>query len=286
MNLNQLYTGINEENLKAFIEDTSQRVVKPLKHGGVFNLIFKKSWKEKELHSLQKANIQAALIYLEFLTNKKTSDFEQNVRNCLADLNYFYREFFPPSEDSPPIFNVNNIPTSIYFDLSKGLFYENAIPSILQKRSYLDLPVTYLLRMCLEGRIHGFLGIDYVRVGKNPISLSEILKLTQKLQTIEFSPSIKWDRIIKINDWLNHYIHRNLRPVPWCIHLAFQELELFFKNGMREFGSTKSYSSYASTYMEDKDLFQNEFSTILKQRFPGEETSIKWSGLHEIHLKP
>lgn len=282
MDLNQLYGSISIENVKSFIGETNQNIGTHLKYGGVFNLIFSKSWKERELQSLRKASIQGALIYLDFLIENESDNFEQDVRNCLADLYPFYRDFFSISERSL-IFNVNNIPTALHYDLSKGLFYGNSIPEKLQKRSYLDLPVTYLLRMCLEGRIHGFLGIDYVRKGENSIPLSEVLKLTQKLTTIEFSSEINWDRICKINDWLNHYIHRNLRPVPWCIHLAFQELDVFFKFGMREIGTTKSYSTYYSTFMKDKDLFQKEFSILLKQRYPKEETMIKWSDLHEIH---
>lgn len=284
MELTNLYSSISKDNVKSFILNTNLKIRPQLKYGGVFNLIFSKSWKERELQSLRKASIQGALIYLNFLVESESENFEQDVRNCLADLYPFYRDYFSISE-GPRIFNVNNLPTALHYDLCKGLFYENSIPEKLQKRSYLDLPVTYLLRMCLEGRIHGFLGIDYLRKGGSSIPLSEVLKLSQKLTTIEFSPEVNWDRICKINDWLNHYIHRNLRPVPWCIHLAFQELDVFFKAGMREIGTTKSYSTYYSTFMEDKDQFQKEFSDILKEKFPHDEIDIKWSHLHEIHLK-
>lgn len=285
MKFEELYSSINAKNLEIFITETKDKIKKELKPNAVFNLIFKKAWNEKELRSMKKASIQASLSYLEFLLNEHGDGFEKSVRNCLADLYEYYIEVFSESHTSSWIFNVNNIPTSIYFQLSKNIFYQNSIPDKLQKGSYLDLPATYLLRLCLEGRIHGLLGIDYIRVGEGSIPLSDILKIVQNLKSIKFSSEIKWERITQINDWLNHYIHRNLRPTPWCIHYAFQEMEPFFKTGMREFGNTKSYSSYASAFLENKEVFQIELLNRLEERYPTKKISIKWSGLHEVHLK-
>lgn len=285
MKIFELYRSINSKNVESFIIYTSSLFKKEYKLNGINRLIFKKKWQKKEYEPYCRANIRAALVYLDFLVKNHDENFESNVRNCLADLYPFYKEIFPNLCDKNDLINVNQLSSFLHFDIAKSLFYKNTILPKLQKKNYIDLPVVYLLRLCLESKVYGILGIDYIHIDNSSTQLSKILEIVPSLKTIEFSSQINWSMIQDINDWINHFMHRNLRPFPWTIHFAFQQLEPFFKVGSRNFGNTVSHSVYASAFLENKDSYIREIQQKFKELYPEKEVKIKWRMIQEVHLK-
>ncbi|WP_431137974.1 hypothetical protein, partial [Psychroserpens mesophilus] len=59
--------------------------------------------------------------------------------------------------------------------------------------------------------------------GKN-IGLSTLIKVSKGLNSVEYSNKMDWTEIEWVNNWLNHHMHRHLRPYPWIIHQALEVL--------------------------------------------------------------
>ena len=136
------------------------------------------------------------------------------------------------------------------------------------------------LRLALESRVHGFLGVDYILINNKPINLSKLLKIAKSLENIQFSDSINWDEIEWVNDWLNHFMHRHLRPQPWTIHQAFEILRGLFTIESHTMGTVTTSSIFSSTVVRDFDSLKNEFEQYLNNQYS--DVNIAWSPTQEI----
>lgn len=86
------------------------------------------------------------------------------------------------------------------------------------------------------------------------------------------------DRIIKINEWANHHLHRGLRPYPWQMDWAIAEVQKLFYRGFTSVAG--SLSSFAAFETENIEELRQEFTNTLIVEYPG--ANIEWQPKSEI----
>ena len=135
--------------------------------------------------------------------------------------------------------------------------------------------------MSLESRISGLLGIDYAtNRGKN-IGLTSLIKICKALKSVEYSKAVNWTEIEWVNDWINHHMHRHIRPYPWIIYQAIESLKSFVdpKEPLITENGTK-FSFYSATYVKNEEELHKEIESALKLEYP--EIVITWLSSREI----
>ena len=75
--------------------------------------------------------------------------------------------------------------------------------------------------------------------------------------------------------WLNHHMHRNIRPEPYIIHTVLKYLKPIFTAGKKELGGSTLYSFDMSAYVEDSEAYHEEIEMKLKKKYPG--YNIMWT---------
>lgn len=131
------------------------------------------------------------------------------------------------------------------------------------------------MRLALEKRILSFLAIDYIETENgSPVMLSRLFPIIKRLNNIEFKPEVNFDQIKWVWDWLNHYMHRHLRPYPWAIHQAFQILNALLLPSEKVTPKTTIHSFYASTIIRDWDGLKYEIQKSVEQDIKG--AKITW----------
>ena len=75
-------------------------------------------------------------------------------------------------------------------------------------------------------------------------------------------------------------MHRGVRPHPWTIHQAIEVLNPLFNPGKKVSGKRISWSIYASTYVEDEEMFHNELVQALISEWP--DVKVTWLDSREI----
>lgn len=286
MNFTEEYNNPSPESIKKLIETLKSIVGKPFNINRIYNLIFnKKNWNEKEHINFQKANILAACEYLTYLGKQGVNEnYAQNVRTCLAGLNLILKEYLKDKYEECSTININYISSFSHFQMTKSLFENNSLPTKMDNRIHLDLPVLYLLRLSLEGRVHGFLGIDIIRIKNRPLDFSKILKITSKMKSISFNSEINWCNISIVNDWINHFMHRHLRPYPWTIFYAIKIISPLFEKGVFRFSDGMTHSIYASTQIQNRESLKNELIEIVKTDYNADPFII-WALNHEVLIR-
>lgn len=173
------------------------------------------------------------------------------------------------------------MPSAIHFDIAKTLFYTHQIKEQNQDNHSTDLLTIYSIRLALESRIRGMLGIDYATSRGKNIGLATLIKISKELKSIKYSVDLHWTEIEWINDWLNHHMHRHIRPYPWVIFQAIETLKSFVdpKEPLIINEST-IYSFYSATYVSDEPAFEHEIETALKKEC--QEIIINWLKIREI----
>lgn len=281
MTILQIFQSPTTENVTSFASSVKERITKKPKANGVFDCVFKTNWNENENIHWQKSNIIAACDYLINLNEEYPELFEIKAKTCLADLSRILRDFFK-DEDYSKLFNTNTSPSFTYWNLVESLNLSKEVSKSTGSSSN-DLPILYLMRLSLESRVHGFLGIDFISANGKRVELSQLIKISKELKSLKFDPKINWDRIEKINVWMNHFMHRHIRPFPWTIDLAIKELRPLFSWSNREHIDFEEFGWYLSTIATSQNELLREIKSKLQERF-GEDVSIKWSGTHEIHV--
>lgn len=243
--------------------------------------LFKSAWNEKENKIKLRCHLKAASIYLMFFLNNEINYKKEQIQIVVADLAKYISEF-DKDEDTTFIFiSTNVLPSAVHFKITEQLFYKNNIDSSRRDNYKTDLLTIYSLRLSLEKRIRGLLGIDYATNRSQNIGLNSLIKTAKTLKNITYSEKINWAQIEFVNKWLNHFMHRNIRPYPWCIHQAFEVLKpLIDPIDPIVVSDKKIFSFYSASYVKNESLFEKEINQSLKSAFP--EIEIKWKMEREI----
>ncbi|MBA3284394.1 MAG: hypothetical protein H0U27_04960 [Nitrosopumilus sp.] len=238
---------------------------------------FKTFWKENETTLISRCHVQNASDYLMFI---KDVHSKNQITIVIADILQYVR-ILDPFEDISFVLNTNTQPSAIHFDCAKRLFYTHNIRLQYQKNYTTDLLSIYALRLSLESRIRGFLGIDYATIKGKNIGLSTFIKISKQIKSVEYTKEVNWDEIELVNKWLNHHMHRHIRPYPWLIHQAIEVLKLFIDPKEPIIKNNRTiYSFYSATYVVDEKKLENEIVEILTTQY--NEIKIKWLCEREI----
>lgn len=257
---------------------------KDLKIGFIRQNIFKTRWRKSEENIRIRCHLKAAAEYLYYLKQSRKRANREEVEIIIADIAKYVGIVDPAQETSFMVLSTNTLPSTIHYKQAQYLFYKHELPDDSRRNYNSDLLVLYALRLALEKRIHGLLGIDYVKKNDNQnVTLSELIEITKSLKNIEFSDKINWEEIEWINKWLNHFMHRHIRPYPWIIHQAFEVLNSVLLPTSIMDGKSKVGSFYAASIVRDIKLFENEIQTKLTERFS--KINIAWSNNKELYIR-
>lgn len=279
--LKNAYTKLTNENLDNIISYLKEIGGKPLTTNCKRQNAFKTSWLKKEDRLLARCQVQNASEYLNFI---KENIKKEQLRTVVADIANFVK-FLDPNEDTSfIILSTNTQASAIQFDNAKRLFYNHQIREQYQNNYSIDLLNLYAIRLSLESRVRGLLGIDYATTNEKNIGLSTLIKISKKLKSVEYSKKTEWTEIEWVNNWLNHHMHRHIRPYPWIIHQALEILKPFVDPKEPLIKSDRTiHSFYSATYVNDENALENEIELHLKELYP--EVEIRWLNKREIVKK-
>lgn len=279
--LKTAYTKLTSENLDNLISYLKEIGGKPLTIKCKRQNAFKFSWLDKETRLLARCHIQNAAEYLDFI--KENIKIGQ-LRTVVADISD-YVEFLDSNEDTSfMILSTNTQASAIQFDSAKRLFYNHQIREQYQNNYSTDLLTLYAIRLSLENRVRGLLGIDYATASGKNIGLSTLIKISKGLKSVEYSTKTEWTEIEWVNNWLNHHMHRHIRPYPWIIHQALEILKPFVNPKEPLIKSDRTiHSFYSATYVNDESVLENEIELNLQELYP--EVKIRWLNKREIVKK-
>lgn len=245
-----------------------------IKH--IRNRLFKIRWKRQEYEMITSCHLKASAIYLDHLIKKNKVIDKQIIRTVIADISQFVEIADPSQNTSFILASTNILPSLIHYKQAESIFYDHKLPHSAINNYRNDLLVLYALRLSLEKRIHGLLSIDIVKNRNHPIGLASIIKIARRLKSIHYSPTINWDEIEMVNKWLNHHMHRHIRPFPWIIHQAFEVLNNILLPGKYKKSNTRiTHSYYASTVIESCEKLKEEFIAEFYKDYP--EGDVRWS---------
>ncbi len=253
------------------------------KEDWVFNHIFKTKWDDKELKNVSIANVSAAKETLHRLLKQNPGIDNLAIIELLVDLicdiRVWMNKVDPKQDFTWLISNTNATDSRFYYTVFHSLMFEEKERSKLNSDARF-ISATLLIRHTIEQRIKGLLGIDYLANNNRPIGLSSIIENVGKLTLLKYKNGIDFNKISKINDWANHFLHPGIRPHPWQIEWADVELgKWFFKGNTLD---EKYNSIHASFETEDLNLLRAEFEEKIKMKFPS--YVIKWHNDSEIHI--
>lgn len=279
--LKSAYTKLTKENVVNLISYFKKIGGKPLTTKCKRQNAFKTSWLDKEARLLARCHVQNAAEYLDFIKdNIKT----EQLKTVVADISNYVCFLDPNEETSFIIISTNIQASAIQFDSAKRLFYNHRIREQYQNNYSTDLLALYAIRLSLESRVRGLLGIDYATTKGNNIGLATLIKISKELKSVEYSSKIEWTEIEWVNNWLNHHMHRHIRPYPWLIHQALEVLKPFVDPKEPLIKSDRTINSfYSGTYVDDEEVFEKEIESILNELYP--DVKIKWLNKREIVKK-
>jgi hypothetical protein len=239
---------------------------------------FKIRWTKQEVNLRSRCHIQNAVEYLQSIEDKYS---ERQIKVVIADIAKYVNCLDANEDVSFLILSTNTLPSAIHFDAAKRLFYTHQIRDQNQNNYNTDLLAIYALRLALENRIKGLLGIDYATNKGKPVSLASLINICRDLKSVKYSNAVNWTEIEWVNDWVNHHMHRHIRPYPWIIHQAIELLKSFIhpKEPLVTESST-TYSFYSATYVKNEEELHEEIISALKQKNP--EIEIAWLSKREI----
>ncbi len=277
--LRDVYKHPNRDAIAMLSEYLNNISGKKLKINFIRQILFKISWTEKEILTRTRCHLQAASQYLNFLLQSKNISKAQ-VRTVIADLCKYINQVDPKQYTGFILVSTNTLPSRIHYKHAEALFYEHDLPQDSRSNYDLDLLVIYSLRLSLEKRVNGIIGVDHVRNRNQVIGLSRIIEIVKSLKRIEYSDAIDWTEIEWLNKWLNHHMHRHIRPYPWIIHQAFEILNSILLPGEHAKDGKTTFSFYAATVVESYKSLREEFLNKLKTKYP--EVEVIWSNTKEL----
>ncbi len=276
--LKSAYTNSTNENIELLIEYFTKISGKKLTASCRKQNAFKIQWTVQEMKLRSRCHIQNAT---EYLLSIKENNPEKQIKTIIADIAKYVSHLDKNEDVSFILMSTNTLASATHFNIAEILFTTHQIRDQNQNNYSTDLLAIYSLRLSLESRIKGLLGIDYaVNKGKN-IGLSTFIKISKDLKLVKYLKTVNWTEIEWINTWLNHHMHRHIRPYPWSIHQAIESLKSFIdpKEPLLIEGRT-TYSYYSAAFVENEEKFHNEIDYNLKLLYP--EIEIKWKFKREI----
>jgi len=242
---------------------------------------FRTKWTIREDKLRNRCHIQNASEYLESI---KDNFSKEQIKIVIADIAKYVTSLDENEDVNFILLSTNTLPSAIHFITAENLFLNHQIRDDYKKNYNIDLLTIYSLRLSLESRIKGLLGIDYASNNGKPVGLNALIKISKNLESVKYSTDFKWVEIEWVNEWINHHMHRLLRPYPWIIHQAITTLKPFVDpKEPVEIGKSIRYSFYSATFVENEEELQREIETELKAVFP--EIEIKWNNGREIMRK-
>ena len=270
--LKSVYSEFTNETIDSLIKYLNEVGGKPLTSKCKRQNAFKVSWTGKETKLLARCHVQNAAEYLNDIRDNIT---KAQLRIVVADI-ADYVEFLDSKEDTSfTILSTNTQPSAVQFDSASRLFYNHQIREQNQNNYSTDLLTLYAIRLSLESRVRGLLGIDYATNKGKTIGLSTLIKISKNLKTVKYSSETDWTEIEWVNIWLNHHMHRHLRPYPWVIHQSLEVLKPFVDPK-----KATSTSFYSATYVKDESALEKEIEKNLQKLFS--EIKITWLNKREI----
>ncbi|MGK0308575.1 MAG: hypothetical protein ACI8RP_001538 [Urechidicola sp.] len=278
--LKSAYYSPSTETVKELILFLEKCRGKSYKDNHISNYITKTKWQNKEGSTLFKVHIQVIIEYLNSLKFDLQED-QEIFKSIIADITEVFKQHENSlNEDLDWIMlSTNVLPSFIHFKHANSLFRDKKLGCELKRSNHYDLLSVFGARLALEKRVFSLLKIDYALINDKPISMSKILDLIQNLESIQFSDDLDWKLIIKVNTWLNHYIHRQLRPLPWVIWKVYHYLNVILESGVVEHNGKKIYSFYYSTIVVDEQKLDDEIQQKVKEEFG--DIQIQWSHIRE-----
>jgi len=276
MIVKKTYKNVTKENCQKLIDYFFEIGGNKLSLTCIRQNIFKVKWSRKGIDLRNRCQIQSAAILLEYLVEQTWSEkVESDIKTLIAEATHFINELDPNQDTSFIFASTNSLPSTIHYKHAEFLFYHNSLTEGANKRYSIDILVLYALRLALEKRILAFLAIDYIETKNgSPVMLSRLFPIIKKLNNIEFKPEVNFDQIKWVWDWLNHYMHRHLRPYPWVIHQAFQILNPLLLPSEKVTPKTTIFSFYASTVIQDWNDLKTEIQKAIEQEIEG--AKITW----------
>jgi hypothetical protein len=279
--LKTCYADPNPENLERVIKYFHSIGGKTLSVISRRQNAFKVKWTKREENLRNRCHVQNAIQYLESIKYRFSQD---QIKTVIADIAQ-YVEILDPKEDvSFIVISTNTLPSAIHFDIANRLFLTHQIRDQNQNNYGTDILTIYSLRLSLESRIRGLLGIDFATYNGKPVGLNKLIEVAKGLKSVKYSETVSWLEIEWINEWINHHIHRLLRPHPWIIYQAIESLKSFLAPKERiSIDNSTIYSIYSATYVVNEKELHNEIESVLKMKWP--KIVITWKNKRETMLK-
>lgn len=253
-----------------------------MKPNGLLHVILKRNWKLTEQITRDQASITLAINYIEYILFKIPDQpthleaFKQSLITTIADLFSVVKRLDSSLGNKFLLGSTNTQSTSVQYLHAEILFYTNKIGDGLN-RYEIDHIIIPFLRTILESKIKHVLGVDIFRDDKNKsVEISRLLELLPKLKTIQLDKAFDVSMLKLIMEWLNHHMHRNLRPPPYIIHAVFEYLKPIFAPGQRKKGNQNLLSINISAFASDLGVYHQEVEQVLKEKYP--KCFISWTG--------
>lgn len=263
MYLEKAYRNPTQQNLLSLRKYLVELRGNELKNELIQNYITKASWKVNDAKMILRANLQAATEFLDFIMHPiRIQNSIPQIKALIADLSELLRDVVSDEELDWISISTNVIPSTIHFKQAKRLFLERQV-----SQDEHDLLALCGLRLALEKRVFSILKIDYALSKNRPIKLSEVIEIVKNLKSIEFSKEIDWDKIAKANRWLNHYIHRQIRPYPWSTFKVIEILSPLLDTGSYKYGHKRISSFYHSTVVVNETNLEEEITSVLEEKY-------------------
>lgn len=280
IHLKTVYLHPTLENLEILIQYFENIAGKPLSVNIRRQYAFKTKWIIREENLRSRCHIQNAVEYLQSIKSNFTNE---QIHIVIADIAKYVNILDSNEDISFIVLSTNTLPSAIHFNTAEALFKKHQIENQNQNNYGVDLLMIYALRISLESRIRGFLGIDYATMNGKPTGLNVLIKVSKNLKLVRFSKAVNWDEIGWINDWINHHVHRLIRPYPWIIFQALKSLQPFLspKDSMK-IGTRTRYSIYSATLVDNEEDFHEEIEKSLKDENPLIE--VHWNDKKDILL--
>lgn len=246
-------------------------------------------WQKKDIKARDKAIVQSASNYishfLKLIENNVDSreDYISNIKTGLADLKPSICRIDSDIDFNFIIGNTNIQQSSIQYKIVEALFYENSLRKSATKYELDHLTVPFL-RTILESKIKSIIGVDILRDSKNfAIDLSEILKVLPQLKSVTLNKAYDPNILSMIMKWLNHLMHRNLRPESYILYQVLQYVEPMFKPGKIVHDKGVLFSINISVFTNDLEAYHSEIEKILNSKFSG--CYIQWKSKEVSSIK-
>jgi hypothetical protein len=280
-NLKTTYSDSTIENVELLINYFKTIGGKEISMSSRRQNAFKTKWTTGEDKLRNRCHIQNASEYLESIKNNFS---KEQIKIVIADIAKYVNSLDENEDVNFILLSTNTLPSAIHFIIAENLFLNHQIRDDYKKNYNIDLLTIYSLRLSLESRIKGLLGIDYASNNGKPVGLNTLIKISKNIESVKYSTDFKWIEIEWVNEWINHHMHRLLRPYPWIIHQAISTLKPFVDpKEPVEIGKSIRYSFYSATFVENEEELHSEIETKLKAVFP--KIEIKWNNGREIMRK-